>query len=172
MEELLDRAAGAIPADARKLLAGDDWLGHPLHPLLTDLPIGFWTSSWVLDIVGGRRARGVSTALVGFGVAAAAPTIAAGVVDFSQLDDQAKRHTGVQHSIANAIATLLYALSFVARVRGKHRRGIAIGLLGAMAVTVGGYLGGQLVFGKDEEEPAEEEAIIPAPLSRIPARSA
>ena len=26
-------------------------LGHALHPALTDLPIGFWTSAAVLDVV-------------------------------------------------------------------------------------------------------------------------
>ena len=32
-------------------------LGHPLHPILTDLPIGFWTSAMALDVAGGMRSR-------------------------------------------------------------------------------------------------------------------
>ena len=52
----LQRAAQrAFPqGPVRDLLSGT-WLGHPLHPMLTDLPIGFWTSAWVLDLLGPRR---------------------------------------------------------------------------------------------------------------------
>ena len=57
------------------------WLGHPLHPLLTDLTIGFWTSAFVLDLVAGRRARPAANALVGIGVATALPTAAACLAD-------------------------------------------------------------------------------------------
>lgn len=143
--EPLARAVGALPEPARRALAGD-WLGHPLHPMLTDLPIGFWTSAWVLDIVGGRRAARVATAMVGLGVASALPTAAAGLVDWSDLSLEKKR-AGVVHATANIAATAFYALSFAARVRGQRFRGIALGMAGATAATAGGYLGGHLVFG-------------------------
>ena len=55
VSEGLDGVAHAMPSRARSVLGGD-WLGHPLHPLLTDLPIGFWTSSFVLDFAGKRAA--------------------------------------------------------------------------------------------------------------------
>jgi uncharacterized membrane protein len=158
VEAVLDEAADALPAKARTFLGGD-WLGHPLHPMLTDLPIGFWTSSFLLDFLGGRRSRRASAAFVGLGVAAAAPTVAAGLVEYQKIDtNDPKRETAVVHSVSNAVGTFFYLWSFLARLRGKRFKGIFLGLLGATAVTAGGYLGGQLAFGKNEDEPTQLEA--------------
>jgi nitrite reductase/ring-hydroxylating ferredoxin subunit/uncharacterized membrane protein len=132
------------PGPAKDALHGV-WLGHPLHPLLTDLPIGFWTSAWVLDIVGGRRSRAAADALVGLGVVSALPTIVAGWADWSELH-RPERRTGVVHAAANALATALYASSYLARRRGERARGVALGMAGAAAATVGGFLGGHLSF--------------------------
>lgn len=121
------------------------WLGHPLHPLLTDLPIGFWTSAFMLDILGGRRSRPAAEALVGLGVASAVPTAVAGLADWSELNAP-ERRSGAVHAVANIAATTLYVLSFLARRRGKHGRGVALGVAGATAATVGGFLGGHLTF--------------------------
>lgn len=147
----LARVAGAVPDAARDVLSGR-WLGHPLHPMLTDLPIGFWTASWVLDLVGGRRSARVATAMVGLGVASAVPTVAAGLVDWADLSDEKKR-PGVVHAAANVAATGLYALSLGARLRKQRLRGIALGMAGAAAATAGGYLGGHLVFGTRPPDP-------------------
>ena len=59
----LGRASDAL-GGIRPALQGD-WLGHPLHPAMTDLPIGFWTSAMTLDFVGGRRGRPIATRMVG-----------------------------------------------------------------------------------------------------------
>ncbi len=121
------------------------WLGHPLHPLLTDLPIGFWTSAWVLDIVGGRKARPAADTLVGLGVASALPTATAGLADWSELFEP-ERRAGAVHALANVAATALYAASWVARRRGRRARGVALGMAGAGAATIGGFLGGHLSY--------------------------
>jgi len=121
------------------------WLGHPLHPLLTDLPIGFWTSAFVLDLAGGRRSQPAADALVGLGVAAALPTAAAGLADWSELNSP-ERRTGLVHAAANVAATALYGLSFLARRRGQRARGVLLGMAGATAATAGGFLGGHLSF--------------------------
>ena len=158
IEDLAEDVAEAIPPKARSFLGGD-WLGHPLHPMLTDLPIGFWTSSFLLDFLGGRRSRRISTAFVGLGVASAAPTVAAGLVEFDKYDpDEPKRETAVVHLAANGVGTFFYLWSFLARLRGKRGKGIFLGLLGAAAVTVGGYLGGQLAFDNAEGVTADKEA--------------
>ena len=151
--EAIDRLAGPAHEAVSRLLPQGPlkdalhgvWLGHPLHPLLTDLPIGFWTSALVLDLVGGRRTRPASDALVGLGVAAALPTAAAGVADWSELNAP-ERRSGAVHALANLAATSLYALSYVARRRGQRGRGVALGMAGATAATVGGFLGGHLTF--------------------------
>ena len=149
----LDRLAGpayravtsALPRGPVKDALHGVWLGHPLHPLLTDLPIGFWTSSFVLDFVGGKRARSAADTLVGLGVASALPTAVSGLADWSELNEP-ERRTGLVHAVANVIATALYALSFVARRRGHRGKGVVLGLAGAAAATAGGFLGGHLSY--------------------------
>jgi nitrite reductase/ring-hydroxylating ferredoxin subunit/uncharacterized membrane protein len=151
--DAIDRVAGPthrqvtaiLPSGPVKDVLHGVWLGHPLHPVLTDLPIGFWTSAFVLDLVGGRRARPAADALVGIGVAAALPTAATGLADWSDLDEPVRR-AGIVHAAANVAATALYGLSFLARRRGHRAGGVALGLAGAAAATAGGFLGGHLVF--------------------------
>ena len=121
------------------------WLGHPLHPLLTDLPIGFWTSAFVLDLFGGRRSEPAADAMVALGVVSAVPTMAAGLADWSELDAP-ERRSGLVHGVANTVATALYAASFLRRRVGRRGAGVMLGLVGAMAATAGGYLGGHLTF--------------------------
>ena len=65
-------------AGVRGLLAGT-WLGHPLHPLLTDVVIGSWTSAWILDVAGGRDARRSADRLLAVGTLSVAPTVATGL---------------------------------------------------------------------------------------------
>jgi len=123
------------------------WMGHPLHPMLTDLPIGFWTSAFVLDLVGGKGSQRAARRLVGLGVLSALPTAAAGFADWSDTLGEDRR-LGTAHALGNTAALGLYTLSWRARRRGKRGRGVLLGLLGAGAATVGGYLGGHLVFRK------------------------
>ncbi len=163
--ERLDVGVGAlrelvaiVPSEVRDVLRGR-WLGHPLHPALTDLPIGFWTSAWVLDVVGGRRSSRAATALVGLGVVTAAPAAAAGLADWGALPREAQR-VGVVHAASNLAATTLYAASFTARCRGRRGRGIVLGMVGAGVATLGGYLGGHLAFGIDEEA---DEPVVGVP---------
>lgn len=135
----------ALPRGPAKDTLHGVWLGHPLHPLLTDLPIGFWTSAFVLDLVGGRRGRPAADALVGLGVATALPTAAAGLADWSELNEP-ERRSGLVHALANVAATVLYGLSFLARRRGRRGRGVLLGMAGATAATAGGFLGGHLGY--------------------------
>ena len=67
------------------------WIGHPLHPILTDLPIGSWTSAFVLDLVGGRRSRKAAQSLVGLGVLAAVPTALTGLADWADTGGGTRR---------------------------------------------------------------------------------
>jgi nitrite reductase/ring-hydroxylating ferredoxin subunit/uncharacterized membrane protein len=122
------------------------WLGHPLHPMLTDLPIGFWTSAFTLDFVGGPAARKASTRLVALGLLSTVPAALAGASDWADTSGQ-ERRIGLAHALANGSATVAYLASWRARRRGRHLRGVALGLVGASAATVGGYLGGHLLQG-------------------------
>lgn len=150
----LRELAAALPGEATRALRGEA-IGHPLHPMLTDLPIGFWTSAFVLDLLPIRRTRGVATAFVALGLASAVPTAAAGLADWSGLS-RAKQRAGAVHAASNLVASGLYGLSLLARLRGRHLRGVAMGMAGAAAATAGGYLGGHLVFGT---EPAARHRV-------------
>ena len=148
LDELADPVADTVRhaldhQPVKDLLSGT-WIGHPLHPLLTDLPIGFWTSAFTLDLVGGRTARRAATHLVAWGVVSAVPTALSGAADWGDTTGPARR-IGLVHAAANTTALACYAASWWARVRGRHARGVALGLAGATAATVGGYLGGHLL---------------------------
>ncbi|MGH3979193.1 MAG: Rieske 2Fe-2S domain-containing protein [Pseudonocardiaceae bacterium] len=132
------------PRPIRNLLSGTN-LGHPLHPMLTDLPIGAWSMSALLDTVGGRDAQPAADLLVGAGILAALPTAATGLNDWSDTYGPETR-VGLVHASANVAALGLYVASLIARRQGKRGRGRVLGLAGLGALTVGGYLGGHLSF--------------------------
>ena len=128
---------------------GGAWLGHTPHPMLTDLPIGFFTSSFVLDLVGGRSSRTASRRLIGLGLLSVVPTVLTGTADYvRQSDDPRIRRVGAVHAIGNSVAAFLYLRSWTARRRGHHGIGIVFGLLGAGAATFSGALGGHMAFAR------------------------
>jgi predicted membrane protein DUF2231 len=128
----------------RNLLSGTD-LGHPLHPMLTDLPIGAWVMSALLDAAGGPAAGGAADLLVTAGVVAAVPTAAAGLNDWSDTAGPETR-VGLVHAALNTTALSLYLASLAARARGRRRGGQALALAGLGVLLGGGYLGGHLCF--------------------------
>lgn len=119
------------------------WLGHALHPLLTDFPLGAWMSASFLDLFGGRGARGPARRLVGFGLLAAAPTVAAGLAEWQSTAGEARR-VGVVHAAVNTTAIVLYGYSWLARHRHAQARAVVAGVAGGLVATLGGYLGGHL----------------------------
>jgi uncharacterized membrane protein len=131
----------------KELLSGSS-VGHPLHPILTDIPIGSLASATVLDLVGGRQSRRAAGILVVVGLVSSVPTAAAGLADWSDLRRHDKR-VGVVHAAANSAGLGLYTLSLLARLRGRKLKGVSLGLMGLGVMTVGGYLGGDLVFDGD-----------------------
>lgn len=58
------------------------------------------------------------------------------------------RRIGAVHAVANTAALLLYVGSLRARRRGRHGRGVALGLMGVGALAAGGHLGGHLSYDK------------------------
>ncbi len=120
-------------------------LGHDLHPVLTDLPLGLWTSASLLDALGGKRSRPAATRLVGLGLLSAGPTAYAGLAAWSRLEGP-ERRIGAVHAIGNDVAIVLFAGSWLARVRGRHGKGVRYALLGNLATAAAGHLGGVLAL--------------------------
>jgi nitrite reductase/ring-hydroxylating ferredoxin subunit/uncharacterized membrane protein len=134
------------PRVVRNALSGTN-IGHPLHPMLTDVPIGMWSAAAALDAMGGRRARPAADLLVGAGIVAAVPTALSGLNDWSDTYG-ADTRVGLLHASSNTTALLLYAASLVTRVRGRRGVARALGFAGLGALATGGYLGGYLSFVK------------------------
>jgi nitrite reductase/ring-hydroxylating ferredoxin subunit len=134
------------PRLIRNLLSGT-YLGHPLHPLLTDVPIGAWGMSSLLDTVGGPSSEHAADLLVATGVLAAVPTAASGLNDWSDTYG-ADTRVGFVHGAVNTAALILYAASLSARVRGHRTHGKALGLAGFAVLLTGSYLGGHLSFAR------------------------
>lgn len=132
-----------IPRGRMKDLLSGTWLGHQLHPLLTDIPIGSFTSATILDLVGGRDLQTAANLLAGIGVISVVPTAAAGLADWSDTYGPGRR-VGVVHALANVAGVGLYTASVVARHRGNRFSATTLGLMGMGVMSIGGYLGGHL----------------------------
>ncbi|MBO9553455.1 DUF2231 domain-containing protein [Cellulomonas sp.] len=128
----------------RRLLQGEP-LGHAAHPLLTDLPIGFWASASVLDLLAPRSSRKAADRLVGLGILAAAPTALTGLADWS-LGDRRVQRVGAVHAVLNVTALALYATSWTLRRSGARTAGVVTALVGAGVLGASGYLGGHMSF--------------------------
>jgi nitrite reductase/ring-hydroxylating ferredoxin subunit len=99
----------------------------------------------VFDMIATRRARWAADVLVGSGVVAAVPTAAAGLSDWADTFGGPKR-VGLVHASCNTLALLSYSGSLVARLLGRRKAGVGLSLVGATAISVGGYLGGHLSY--------------------------
>jgi len=150
-EKRLDGVANAVgdvvgkvvPTGPLKDLLSGKWLGHTLHPVLTDAPIGAWLSASLLDITGGPESEAAARRLVGWGIVAALPTAWTGLSDYSDTFGP-ERRVGIVHAGCNALALGLYGASWAARRRGSTGTGKALGLAGFGVASVGAYLGGHL----------------------------
>jgi len=140
------RAAVPEESELKDLLSGT-CLGHPLHPPLTDIVVGAWTSALILDVIGGDGSRKAADRLVAAGVVAAVPTAAAGLSDWAELGGGTRR-VGSVHLFGNTTALLLHALSWTARKRGERTRGVVLSALGFAIASFSAWLGGHLSFGQ------------------------
>lgn len=133
---------------AKDVLQGRKWIGHALHPILTDIPIGAWMMAAVFDAIDGKNADSdaarLSDLCIGIGLISAVPTVLTGLTDWSATTGRASR-IGVSHAASNAIATLLYGLSLSKR-RTDRRRRVLLAHGGFGAMLLGGFFGGHLVF--------------------------
>ena len=141
---------GVLGPGALKDAISGTWLGHALHPMLTDVVIGSFTSATLLDLLGGDEDGRAAERLIAVGIAAYPPTALTGVNDWADAEpaDPAVRRVGLVHASSNALALTLYGSSLAARRRGSPTKGKLFGLAGAAVLAAGGYLGGHLSFTK------------------------
>lgn len=163
------------PRRFKSLLHGT-WLGHPLHPAITDVPVGAWLLAAVFDIVwlvsphaNAWAARGAEL-LVLVGIVGALGAAVTGMADWSDTYG-AERSIGLYHGGLNALALVLYVVSAVLRLMtgtGESTPAAIVGFVGLGLVLTAAYLGGEMVFDKGtgvnhtawEESGEEYEAVL------------
>jgi nitrite reductase/ring-hydroxylating ferredoxin subunit len=131
----------ALRPQALKDLLHGSWLGHPLHPVVVQVPVGSWISAGVLDLF--PPLRPAATVLIGTGVAAAVPASLSGAADWSE-QAVGVRRLGAIHAVANSVALGLYVGSLVARGRGRGGFGRVLSYTGlglaAGSASIGGHM--------------------------------
>ncbi len=150
LQKLIHRAffAGGTRGQKVKNFLHGTWLGHPLHVIVTDIPIGAWTVGLVfdgLDMVSPNRGfRVAADGAIGIGVAGALAAAFTGLTDWSDVDPPARR-IGLAHAALNVGGLALFAASLLTR-RKSRGRGRAFAILGYAIATTAARLGGNLVY--------------------------
>lgn len=125
------------------------WLGHPLHPALTDVTVGVWTLGAFFDAYGALTddafSRRAGDRLAGIGTLSALPTAVSGVADYSVFPQWAATPATL-HGVMNVVGVGLYALSLRDRKNGHRGRGIFLSTLALAASGASAWLGGSLVY--------------------------
>lgn len=163
---LAEPVRATFATGARGAALRGDWLGHALHPIMTDLVIGSWTSATVLDVVGGKGSRTAAQRLVGVGLLAVGPTAWTGWAEWSGAQTREQR-VGLVHAVSNAVSAGVYVGSWRARRRGQHVKGAGLALAGAAVSGVGAYLGGHLAIARKVGSHHPAFGDIPAPVHRV-----
>ncbi|MEO7716186.1 MAG: Rieske 2Fe-2S domain-containing protein [Capsulimonas sp.] len=143
------------------------WLGHPLHAVLTDIPLGAWSVAAALDVMeaaGNDKVAAGADAAVGIGLLGALGSAVTGLTDWYRLDGKATKRVGGAHALINITATALYGVSYGLRKTGHRGAGRVFGFLGMGVVSAGAFLGGMLVYDQkigvdhSDREKLEEDA--------------
>ena len=127
------------------------WLGHPLHPTLTDIPLGSWTATMLFDVLwlASERpdmANAADVTLV-LGLLGGGASAVTGFADWSETD-ATDRRVGLAHGLLNAGVMTTNLISYGLRRAGQRRAGIAFAGLGYAISLFSAYLGGELSYAK------------------------
>jgi nitrite reductase/ring-hydroxylating ferredoxin subunit/uncharacterized membrane protein len=159
LRTLSDRTAAVlVPVRERhqdnlvlELTHGGRWIGHPIHPALSDLPIGLWTGVMLLDVIdrdpAPRRGLDAAGMLSAAGILAAGATALTGLSDWTVSNDEDRR-VGLFHGILNTVALGLQGASLGTRMAGRGGTARALSAASLTVTAAAGYLGGHLVFTK------------------------
>lgn len=125
---------------------------HPVHPMLVALPIGLWVFALVCDVV---RATGgdivwqtVASYCIAGGIVGALIAAVPGLIDYFSIDEAAMRRIAILHLTVNLGAVIIFAINLWLRFRLPDNRYLALGMsiVGVLAIGVGGWLGGEMVY--------------------------
>jgi len=178
--------ADALQKKVRELFAGEAgreiknlmhgvWLGHPLHPALTDVPIGAWTVALALDALDGFSGRddlrAGADAAIAIGLAGAVGSAITGLADWSETAGAGRApKIGLTHGVLNLAAAGLYTASWLLRKkRSSRQKGVALSMLGYAIASGAAYLGGHLALGEQigVDHTATANAGEPSDYARV-----
>jgi uncharacterized membrane protein len=125
-------------------LLNGSWLGHPVHAVVTDVPIGALTVSIVADVIGQPIVADVSLLI---GVLAMVASAVTGAADYTEVDGTARNRATV-HSVVMVVSLVLYLISLAIRSTGPADRlaPILIALVAYLLLALGAAIGGDLVY--------------------------
>ncbi len=127
--------------------------GHPIHPMLVALPIGFFVGTLVSDIVSiwgdpTFWAR-MATWLIAYGVLSALVAALFGFVDYftAPMSPDAKK-TGTLHMMLNLLVVVIFAAAFFVRMLTGLTSvgGYVLTYVPLAILIVSGWLGGRLTY--------------------------
>ena len=125
------------------------WLGHSLHPVLTDVVVGGFTMLIVLDLVSlvfGANFRDPSLIILGISILAGLGAVLSGLTDYKDTATGDERNLATLHGWTNIIALLFYGVAFFVRLGDGLVLGQVLGIIGYLIISVGAYIGGHVVF--------------------------
>ena len=131
------------PSGIKDALYGT-WLGHPLHPAVTDVPVGAWTATTAFDMLGYEKAADATLKLGVLGALGAAVTGVAQWYDLQNMEEP--RRLGALHASLNTAALGLYVASWALRSNDRRSAGVATALAGYSLASASAWIGGHLSF--------------------------
>ena len=151
--EGIDRVASRVRAAAHGALVdppavdqllGGAWLGHRVHPLAAQAPLGAWLMATLLDLAGPDQHAAAVDALLLTGCVSALPTAITGAHDLATTSGSQTR-VALVHAVVMDATLGLFVSALVKRRRGDRRTARRLALAGTALAGAGAYLGGHLV---------------------------
>lgn len=146
--------------------------GHPVHPLIVAVPIGTWTLALALDLLGAvglmRRRNAYPAADIALmaGAAGAVAAIATGLADWQHLNGRDRR-VGLVHGTVNITALSVNLWSSSLRRRGRRGAGVLASVTAYACMSVGGYLGGHLVYRRRAAVDHADRSPVPREFTEV-----
>lgn len=144
------QASGSAGQQIKNLLSGM-WLGHAVHPAVTDLPVGAFTASIIFDLLeatsGNEQWAAAADATLGIGLVGATMAAVTGLNDWHFTVDKPRR-IGMTHALLNVGATGIYTTSLLLRRAGARAWGRRLAYAAYGTLVFSAWIGGDLAFGQ------------------------
>jgi uncharacterized membrane protein len=136
---------------------------HPVHPMLVGFPIGLWSFALVCDliyVIGGNSVwETVATYCVAGGIVGAILAAVPGLIDYLSIDEAQMKRIANFHLAVNLGAVVIFAINLWLRFRvpAENRLPLVLSVVGVVAIGLGGWLGGEMVYVKGMAVEAVDE---------------